>query len=60
MVILWVQEKYRNLNKTTLDCYVMILRVFVCRLGGYVTHTTKFYPQDGSMEPFSVVLSQTR
>ena len=34
----------------------MILRVFVCRLGGYVTHTTKFYPQDGSMEPFSVVL----
>ena len=33
-----------------------LTKPFLSRLGGYVTHTTTFYPRDDSMKPFSVVL----
>ena len=45
-----------RLKDKTANSALEYLNMRESKLGGYVTHTTMFYPRDDSTEPFSVVL----
>ena len=45
-----------QLKDKTANSALEYLNMRESKLGGYVTHTTMFYPRDDSTEPFSVVL----